>query len=60
MTGGAIDAEGNGVEALYAVLHDSNGAITVTVAEGARVTGGANGLLVRGAGAGAGASAPRA
>ena len=54
VTGGAIDAEGNGVEALYAVLHDSNGAITVTVAEGARVTGGANGLLVRGAGAGAG------
>ena len=54
VTGGAIDAEGNGVEALYAVLHDSNGAITVTVAEGARVTGGANGLLVRGGGAGEG------
>ena len=54
VTGGAIDAEGNGVEALYAVPHDRNGAVTVTVAEGARVTGGANGLYVRGAGAGAG------
>ena len=54
VTGGAIDAEGNGVEALYAVPHDRNGAIAVTVAEGARVTGGANGLYVRGAGAGAG------
>ena len=54
VTGGAIDAEGNGVEALYAVPHDRNGAVTVTVAEGARVTGGANGIYVRGAGAGAG------
>ena len=54
VTGGSITAEGNGVEALYAVPHDSNGAITVTVAEGARVTGGAKGLYVRGAGAGAG------
>ncbi len=52
--GGAIDAEGNGVEALYAVPHDRNGAIAVSVAEGARVTGGANGLYVRGAGAGGG------
>ena len=51
VTGGSITAEGNGVEALYAVPHDSNGAIAVTVAEGARVTGGANGLYVRGAGA---------
>ena len=54
VTGGSIDAEGNGVEALYAVPHDSNGAIAVSVAEGARVTGGANGLYVRGAGAGEG------
>ena len=54
VTGGAIDAEGNGVEALYAVPHDRNGAIAVSVAEGARVTGGANGLYVRGAGAGEG------
>ena len=51
VTGGAITAEGNGVEALYAVPHDSNGAIAVSVAEGARVTGGTNGLYVRGAGA---------
>ena len=51
VTGGTIDAEGNGVEALYAVLHERNGAITVTVAEGARITGGANGVHVRGAGA---------
>ena len=54
VTGGAIAAEGNGVEALYAVPHDSNGAIAVTVAEGARVTGGANGIYVRGGGAGEG------
>ncbi len=54
VTGGSIAAEGNGVEALYAVQHDSNGAIAVTVAEGARITGGANGLLVRGGGAGEG------
>ena len=51
VTGGSIAAEGNGVEALYAVRHDSNGAIAVTVAAGARVTGGANGVFVRGAGA---------
>ena len=54
VTGGSISAEGNGVEALYAVPHDRNGAIAVTVAEGARVTGGANGIYVRGAGAGTG------
>ncbi len=51
VTGGTIDAEGNGVEALYAVLHERNGAITVTVAEGARIVGGANGVHVRGGGA---------
>ena len=54
VTGGAITAEGNGVEALYAVRHDSNGAIAVSVAEGASVVGGAHGLHVRGAGAGTG------
>ena len=54
VTGGSITAEGNGVEALYAVPHDSNGAIAVTVAAGARVTGGANGIYVRNAGAGEG------
>ncbi len=50
IAGGAIDAEGNGVEALYVVPHDSNGAIAVTVSAGARVTGGAKGIYVRGAG----------
>ncbi len=50
IAGGSIDAEGNGVEALYVVPHDSNGAIAVTVAAGARVTGGAKGIYVRGAG----------
>ncbi len=54
VTGGAIDAEGNGVEALYVVPHDSNGAIAVTVSAGARVTGGAKGIYVRGAGVTAG------
>ena len=54
VTGGSITAEGNGVEALYAVPHDRNGAIVVSVAAGATVTGGANGLYVRGAGAGEG------
>ncbi len=51
VTGGTIAAEGNGVEALYAVLHERNGAITVTVAEGARIVGRANGVHVRGGGA---------
>ena len=54
VTGGSISAEGNGVEALYAVPHDDNGAIAVSVAEGARVAGGGNGVYVRNAGAGAG------
>ncbi len=54
VTGGAIAAEGNGVEALYAVRHDSNGAIAVSVADGARVAGGANGIYIRNAGAGEG------
>ena len=52
VTGGSIAAEGNGVEAFYAVPHDGNGAIAVTVAEGASVTGGANGIYVRNAGTG--------
>ena len=59
VTGGSIAAEGNGVEALYAVPHDSNGAIAVTVAAGARVTGGADGVYVRGAGATGGVRSQR-
>ena len=55
ITGGSITAEGNGVEALYTVPHDSNGDIAVTVSAGARVTGGAKGIYVRGAGVTAGA-----
>ena len=54
VAGGAIAAEGNGVEALYAVPHARNGGIAVRVAEGASVTGGANGLYLSGAGAGVG------
>ena len=55
ITGGAVTAGGNGVEALYAVPHDrNNGAIAVTVAAGARVTGGVNGIYVRGAGVASG------
>ncbi len=54
VTGGTIAAEGNGVEALYAVPHERNGGIAVRVAEGASVSGGANGLYLSGAGAGAG------
>ncbi len=55
ITGGSITADGNGVEAFYAVPHDSNGDIAVTVSAGARVTGGARGIYVRGAGVTAGA-----
>ncbi len=54
VTGGTITAEGNGVEALYAVPHARNGGIAVRVAEGASVSGGANGLYLSGAGAGEG------
>ncbi len=54
VAGGAITAEGNGVEALYAVPHARNGGIAVRVAEGASVTGDLNGLYLSGAGAGVG------
>ena len=56
VTGGTITAEGDGVYARYVIEHDRNGAIMVSVAEGASVTGGRNGLYVGGAGAGAGNS----
>ena len=52
MTGGAIDTRGDGIRAWYAKPHDMNGAIAVTVAEGARVTGGAAGIYVANAGLG--------
>ena len=54
VTGGAIAAEGNGVEALYAVLHDRNGAIAVVIAAGATVSGGRAGVYVANAGLDAG------
>ena len=57
VTGGTIASEGDGVHARYALTHDRNGAITVTVAEGARVTGGRNGIFVGGAGLAAGSRA---
>ena len=50
VTGGAIASEGDGVDARYALAHDRNGAIAVTVADGASVTGGRHGIFVGGAG----------
>ena len=52
MNGGSIDSGGDGIRAWYARQHDRNGAISVTVAEGASVTGGAAGVYVANAGAG--------
>ncbi len=54
VTGGTITAEGDGVDARYALAHDRNGAITVTVADGAEITGGRHGVHVGGAGLAAG------
>ena len=50
VTGGTIHSDGDGVHARYVLTHDKNGAIAVTVAEGASVTGGRNGIYVGGAG----------
>ena len=54
VTGGTITSEGDGVHARYVVPHDRNGAITVTVADGAEITGGHHGVFVVGAGLAAG------
>ena len=54
VSGGTVAAEGNGVEALYAVLHDRNGAIAVVIAAGATVSGGRAGVYVANAGLDAG------
>ena len=54
VTGGTIDSEGDGVHARYVVPHDRNGAITVTVAAGAEISGGRHGIFVGGAGLAAG------
>ena len=52
MSGGTIASSGDGIRAWFARQHDKNGAIAVTVAEGASVTGGAAGIYVSGAGTG--------
>ena len=51
MDGGSIASRGDGIRAYYATAHDNNGAISVTVAEGAEVTGGMAGIYVANAGA---------
>ncbi len=50
VTGGKIAADGDGVHARYVVAHDRNGAIAVSVAEGASVTGERHGVYAGGAG----------
>ncbi len=51
VTGGTIVSDGDGVHARYVLTHDRNGAISVTVADGARITGERNGIYVGSAGA---------
>ena len=50
MEGGSIDSRGDGIRAYYATPHDDNGGISVTVAEGASVTGAMAGIYVANAG----------
>ena len=52
MNGGSIDSRGDGIRAYYATANDNNGAINVSVAEGASVTGGKTGIYVANAGEG--------
>ncbi len=52
MNGGSIDSRGDGIRAYYATPHANNGAIHVTVAEGAEVTGANAGIYVANAGLG--------
>ena len=52
VNGGSIDAAGDGVGAFYSQSHPMNGAISVTIAEGAEVTGDRAGVYVSGAGDG--------
>ena len=52
MTGGSIDSRGDGIRAYYATPHAMNGGISVTVAEGASVTGAMAGIYVANAGEG--------
>ena len=50
MNAGSIDSRGDGIRAYYATPHDDNGAISVSVAEGASVTGAMAGIYVANAG----------
>ncbi len=52
MTAGSIDSRGDGIRAYYATPHADNGGISVTVAEGASVTGAMAGVYVANAGPG--------
>ncbi len=52
MTGGSIDSRGDGIRAYYATPNANNGGISVTVAEGASVTGARAGVYVANAGEG--------
>ncbi len=52
MNAGSIASSGDGIRAWYAAPHASNGAIAVTVAEGASVTGAVAGIYVANAGDG--------
>ena len=52
MNGGSIASRGDGIRAWFARSHASNGAIDVTVAEGASVTGAVAGIYVANAGDG--------
>ncbi len=52
MNGGTIDSRGDGIRAYYATPHANNGAIAVTVAEGARITAANRGIYVANAGSG--------
>ena len=54
MNGGSIASRGDGIRAYYATPHAMNGAIAVTVAEGASVSGDMAGIYVANAGMGAG------
>ena len=52
VNGGSIDSGGDGVRAYYATPHASNGGVSVTVAQGASVTGARAGVYVANAGEG--------
>ena len=52
MNGGSITTRGDGIRAYYATPHANNGGISVTVAEGASVTGAVAGVYVANAGEG--------